>query len=783
MKQIFLKSFCARCLTLLVLALLSTNLAWGGDGNEVSSVADIVSGKTYYIKGVRNVNKVATTYYLKFTDEKGSQSGTEESNIEDAIAITFNKVSDGVYTLKTPKSFYIAPGTSNGKINVSSTAINVTATDQSSKIRLSITSGSDTWSIQKNISASNFGGYKNTQTDITLIEAAASKTLSSIAVKTAPTKVVYTEGDKFDPTGLVITATYSDASTQEIAYSENESDFTFAPSLTTALLESNTSVTITYGGKTCTQDITVNAAPHYTVTIIEPENGTLNVKNGETVVKNGDGFISGTVLTIEATPATGYKFRNWQYKKDQDGSKWVSNTATFIYTIGTEDVSFTANFDPLQTYTINYMVNGVNTGAQENVYEGTALVFPAVSELGGKVLVGWSTSAIAGTTNERPELVNTVGLTATADATYYAVFANKEGEEYYAKVTSAPADWCGKYLIVYETGNVAFDGSLETLDAVSNTKAVTISNNVIASSRDMDAIAFTVAYKTGSSTVYSLKSASGKYISGTTTKASASNGLKQAETDEDYEISFNGLTIESKSSDQQMLLKYNKATDQTRFRFYKSGQEDVALYKKQEATYSDYCTDVSYTRTVNTANIGTLCVPYAFEKPETITLYNIVGKADGKIYFEETEDVVAGQPYLFRSTEENITLTYTGEKADVAGTNNGLVGTFEGCAIDANAGNYILSGNKLYFVDGDFNCGANRAYIHIGSVSAYNPSTAKADFTLDFNEPTGIESITPTFSEGKEVYNLNGMRVNPSTGSGQAYKGIVIMNGKKYINK
>lgn len=156
---------------------------------------------------------------------------------------------------------------------------------------------------------------------------------------------------------------------------------------------------------------------------------------------------------------------------------------------------------------------------------------------------------------------------------------------YFEKLTTAPADWRGDYLIVYEDGNVAFDGSLTTLDAVSNTKEVTIEENKIEATPAMKAIQFTVDYKSGSSTVYSLKSASGKYISGTTTTTNASNGIKQADTDSDYEISFNGLTIESKSKNGQMIMKYNSASDQNRFRFYTStsSQQAVALYKLGEA--------------------------------------------------------------------------------------------------------------------------------------------------------------------------------------------------------
>lgn len=92
------------------------------------------------------------------------------------------------------------------------------------------------------------------------------KTLSSISVKTAPTKITYTEGEKFDPAGLVITADYGTDGTEDVAYAGNEGKFTFNPVLTEALATTNTVVTITYGGKTTKQIITVNELPKYTVT-------------------------------------------------------------------------------------------------------------------------------------------------------------------------------------------------------------------------------------------------------------------------------------------------------------------------------------------------------------------------------------------------------------------------------------------------------------------------------------------------------------------------------------
>lgn len=82
------------------------------------------------------------------------------------------------------------------------------------------------------------------------------KKVSSIAVTTAPTKTSYTEGETFDATGMVITATYEDETTKAVT------GYTVSPS--GALATTDTTVTISYseGGatKTVTQAITVTAA-------------------------------------------------------------------------------------------------------------------------------------------------------------------------------------------------------------------------------------------------------------------------------------------------------------------------------------------------------------------------------------------------------------------------------------------------------------------------------------------------------------------------------------------
>ena len=80
-----------------------------------------------------------------------------------------------------------------------------------------------------------------------------------------------------------------------------------------------------------------------------------------------------------------------------------------------------------------------------------------------------------------------------------------DGTQKFVKVTSAPTDWSGTYLIVYEAGNVAFNGGLSTLDAVSNTISVTISNDEIEADATTLAATFTIT-KNGSN--YTIQSKS-----------------------------------------------------------------------------------------------------------------------------------------------------------------------------------------------------------------------------------------------------------------------------------
>ncbi|MBQ2522216.1 MAG: bacterial Ig-like domain-containing protein [Bacteroidales bacterium] len=188
--------------------------------------------------------------------------------------------------------------------------------------------------------------------------------LESIAVKTAPTKTSYEAGEQFDPTGLVITATYSDHDgvkddkTVDIAYSNATAiDFSFVPS--TALTDDVNEVSITWRDKSTTQGITVAAV--YAVTFEAPSNGSLTVLRGETELTSGNAVPAGATINVTATPDSGYELSTLVYNDGSDHDIKADKT----FTMPANAVSITATFAEIVTPTISMNTTSITNVAAE----------------------------------------------------------------------------------------------------------------------------------------------------------------------------------------------------------------------------------------------------------------------------------------------------------------------------------------------------------------------------------------------------------------------------------
>ena len=166
---------------------------------------------------------------------------------------------------------------------------------------------------------------------------------------------------------------------------------------------------------------------------------------------------------------------------------------------------------------------------------------------------------------------------------------------------------------------------------------------------------------------------------------------------------------------------------------------------------------------------GTICLPWQAAVAGAY-VYQIVSVSGSGIGISQYNGLLeAGKPYFFKSNEAlNRAATsnvyfYKATAATVASPveNNGLIGTFSDIYAPKGTNYYVLSNNKLYNVDSDVTVGANKAYVDI---SAITPSLARGVVDLDFNEPTGIETIANSqeLNANSKFFNLAGQRVAQS---------------------
>lgn len=181
-------------------------------------------------------------------------------------------------------------------------------------------------------------------------KAAPAKTLTSIAITGEPAKTEYTEGETFSAEGLVVTATYDDASTAVVT---DDATWSFEPA-TLAASTTSVTATATYNEKTAseTYNVTVKEIPTYTYTWMvngaevkksvlkegaaveapaNPENIDDKVFTGWVTTATVDANVAPTYATIDETAkANTTYYAVFATLKQGAGEKWVKKAASEI---------------------------------------------------------------------------------------------------------------------------------------------------------------------------------------------------------------------------------------------------------------------------------------------------------------------------------------------------------------------------------------------------------------------------------------------------------------------
>ena len=367
---------------------------------------------------------------------------------------------------------------------------------------------------------------------------------------------------------------------------------------------------------------------------------------------------------------------------------------------------------------------------------------------------------ITATTTVKAVAVNEVGTSEMATATY-TLFVVEETTGYYVKVVSAPADWSGKYLIVYEEGTDAyvFNGKDEANGYVS---AVT-DGDVIKANSEIDAVAVTIATMEGG---YSISTVSGYMY-----KTAYSNGVDFGETAKaanTFEIAEDGVVITSGNNDDKTTFSYNKAVDQMRFRYYKSGQQPVQLYKYVEEL------PTSHTLTVSEAGYATLYLGFNARIPSVVEAYTVTTVNDGWVSLTQVTGALPANTGVIIKASAGEYKFFDEATATADVTGNLLEGTAAATEIDVEA--YVLGnvdGVGLYkakMTDGKWLNNANKAYLPA------SVANGAASYSFRFGEgTTGVENVVVE-NEVKAIYDLTGRRVENISAPG-----IYIVGGKKVL--
>lgn len=165
---------------------------------------------------------------------------------------------------------------------------------------------------------------------LTITATACAPNLDKIEVTTAPAKTEYFEGQKFDPEGMVVTATYGDESTAVIT------DYTYEPA--GELKATDTQITISYKGKTVTQAITVSE-----VEVTEVE---VTQNPAKTEYKAGEKFAAdGLKVTAHYNDGTSAEITDYTVKPKR---ALIANDQNAFVTVGnvTANVAITVEADP-----------------------------------------------------------------------------------------------------------------------------------------------------------------------------------------------------------------------------------------------------------------------------------------------------------------------------------------------------------------------------------------------------------------------------------------------------
>ena len=305
-------------------------------------------------------------------------------------------------------------------------------------------------------------------------KAPVEKVLKSIAISGEATKTTYTEGEAFDPTGLVVTATYDDESTRVVT---NGVKWACTPE-TLILGATEVNVTATYGEKTASKTVAV--------TVTEaPKTVDIDLTKDQTTTATTDKLEwLGEFVTVTANKAGASTDANSYYPGNDKTSTRFYKHSTLTFTPAPFVVLGEITYEATSDSYVKAMTNSTWTNATAEAKGKIVTITPKDGSKPVSATIGATTGGKSFSINYSLANEISLALVAKSNDIYYATFSsacacefvgaevftvNVEGENIVLNEVASKQVPANTGVLVKSTANVVAVNRLESAPAIEGT--------------------------------------------------------------------------------------------------------------------------------------------------------------------------------------------------------------------------------------------------------------------------------------------------------------------------
>ncbi len=371
---------------------------------------------------------------------------------------------------------------------------------------------------------------------------------------------------------------------------------------------------------------------------------TLMPQYNVTAVSNNEAWgtvsVSGGVIT--AAPAEGYYAAGYELL---EGTATVTQNGN-VFSIQPEtDCTVRIIFAAKTPATVRFFTPEGVQAETVNTYAGDPLVLPAPdgepeADLHAYQFLGWAEAAM-GNVTERPAYTAAgTTITVQGDADYYALYTyalKSDGGEIsgFEKLTAAPKDWAGEYIITYN-GSVVLDASGSITGASLGNKdaavsildtGMSVSGTSIAEANDRFVYVVEPSTVTAGACTIRMKTNS-NYLAYTGKINALTSTTNPADPSAQWKLSFEAGVVSLQAlNGTNRYLQYNTTSKQ--FRCYSNSMKSLTLFAGEKGTRY-YTTELEYGCRHEWSAWTETSAPSCTEPGEQTRTCTLCGKAETK---------------------------------------------------------------------------------------------------------------------------------------------------------